>query len=311
MLRFALTRLAQTLPVLVGVTLVVFALIHLVPGSPARTALGVRATPAAVEKLEHQWGLDRPLPVQYANFVSRAVRGDLGQSTSYHRPTAEIVRERAPVTAWLVAYSTILASLIAVPLATLAASRPGGARDGAVRLFTVAGLGIPSFWLGVMLIQWLAVDGGLFPPSGFGEGIGGHLQSMFLPSLTVALAMSPLLARSLRAAMVKIATAEFVTTARSKGLSTWQVTSRHVLRNAVVPVIAVLAVNVGFLIGGTVVVEKVFALPGLGDLMFEAIARRDFQVVQGVTLVLAVLVVLVNLLADLLHARLDPRVRAA
>lgn len=307
---FVVRRLASSIPVLLAVTLAVFLLIHLVPGDPARTALGLSATPAAVEQLHQQWGLDEPLPQQYADFLGGLVQGDLGTSTTYDQSVTELVGERIGVTLWLVVFATLLVCAIAVPLALWASARPGGARDGVVRVLSVAGLGIPTFLLGTLLIQRVAIGTGLFPAAGFGEGVTGHVQSMFLPSLTIAVAMSPIVIRSLRAEIGKVAGADHVTTARSKGLSERTIRRRHVLRNALVPSITILAINVGFLVGGTIVVEQLFSLPGVGSLMIQAIQRRDFQVVQGVTLVLAVVVIVVNLTADLVHAWLDPRVRA-
>jgi ABC-type dipeptide/oligopeptide/nickel transport system permease component len=309
-LRFAGRRLLQSVPVLIGVTVLVFLLIHLVPGNPARSALGPRATPSAVQALEHAWGLDKPLPEQYALFVKRLASGNLGTSTTYNQSIGPLVTQRLPVTLWLIVYGTLLSCVIGVPLAVLSTLRPGGAIDGAVRFVSVAALGLPSFWLGILLVEWLAVRTGLFPPSGFGSGFAGHIQSMFLPSLTVALGVAPLLVRSLRAEMLTVATADYVTTARSKGLAPRRLLVRHVLRNALVPGVAVLAVNIGFFVGGTIVVEKIFGLPGLGDLMLQGIGTRDFQIVQSVTLVLAVMVIVVNLLADLANGWLDPRVEA-
>ncbi len=307
-LRFVARRLLIGLPVVIGVTLLVFVLIHLVPGNPARNALGTRATPQAVAALEHRWGLDKSLPEQYGRFVGRLATGDLGTSTSYNEAIGPLVARRLPVTLWLIVYATILACLIGVPLALLAATRPGGWVDGAVRFVSVAALGLPSFWLGILLAEWLGVRSGLFPASGFGEGFAGHLSSMFLPSLTVALGVAPLLIRALRAEMLTVATSDYVVTARSKGLSRWGVMRRHILRNALVPGLSVLAVSVSFFVGATIVVEKIFALPGLGDLMLQGISSRDFQVVQSVTLVLALLVIVVNIIADLATGWLDPRI---
>ena len=308
-LRYVGRRVLLSIPVLVGVTLVVFLLIHLVPGDPAETALGPRATPSAVRALDRAWGLDRPLPQQYELFMKHLATGNLGVSTTYGQPIGPLVAERLPVTLWLIVYGTLLSGLIGVPLALIAARRPGGPVDGGVRLVSVVSLGLPSFWLGILLVEWLAVRTGLFPPSGFGTGFLGHVQAMFLPSLTVALGVAPLVVRSLRAEMLKIATSDYVVTAHSKGLRPRRVLVRHVLRNALVPGVTVLAVNIGFFVGGTIVVEKIFALPGLGDLMLQGINTRDFQIVQSVTLVLAVMVIVVNLLADLVNGWLDPRVQ--
>lgn len=307
-LRFLARRVALGIPVLLGVTAMVFLLIHLVPGNPARNALGARATPQAVAALEHKWELDRPLPEQYTRFLGHLVTGDLGTSTSYNQAIGPLVRDRLPVTLWLVVCATLISCLIAVPLALLSARSPGGFVDGAVRLFSVAALGMPAFWVGILLVEWLGVRAGLFPASGFGDGFFGHVRSMVLPALTIALGSAPLMARALRAEMLSVVRSDYVVTARAKGLSPGRILRRHVLRNALVPGVAVLAINIGFFVGSTIVVEKIFALPGLGDLMLQGISSRDFQVVQSVTLVLAVLVVAINILADAVVAWLDPRV---
>lgn len=307
--RFLLRRIALAIPVLLGVTVVVFMLIHLVPGNPARNALGVRATPDAVAALEHKWGLDEPLPQQYVQFLGHVVTGDLGTSTSYNQAIGPLIGDRLPVTLWLIVCATLMSCLIGVPLALLSMSKEGGVVDGAARTLSIVALGMPSFWLGILLVEWLGVRAGLFPPSGFGEGFFGHLRSMVLPALTVALGSAPLMARALRAEMLTVTRSDYVVTARSKGLPSSRILGRHVLRNALVPGVAVLAVNIGFFVGGTIVVEKIFGLPGLGDLMLQGIASRDFQVVQSVTLVLAVLVVAVNVVADVVVAWLDPRVQ--
>ena len=305
--RFLVRRLLQAIPVVIGVTLVVFLLIHLVPGDPARTALGTHATPKAIERLHHEWGLDRSLPDQYKLFMERLVSGDLGTSLRYGRSAGALVIERLPVTIWLIVYSTVLTILIAVPLALWAASRPGRLRDKFVRIVSVAGLGVPGFWLGLVLIEYLAVEAQILPAAGFGSGVAGHLESLLLPSLTIAAGIVPLVVRSLRAEILKVSESEYVTTARAKGLTERRIRLRHVLRNALAPSVTVLAVNVSFLVGGTLVIERVFSLGGVGDLMLSAISARDFPVVQAVTLILAFLVVLVNIFGDLIQALLDPR----
>jgi peptide/nickel transport system permease protein len=309
--RFLVKRLLQAIPVVVGVTLVVFLLIHLVPGDPARTALGAHATPKAIARLHHEWGLDRSLPAQYRLFIERLFSGDLGTSLRYGRSAGALVIERLPVTIWLIVYSTILTILIAVPLALWAASKPGRLRDKTVRILSVAGLGVPGFWLGLVLIEYVAVEAQVLPAAGFGSGAAGHLESLLLPSLTIAAGIVPLVVRSLRAEVLKVAESEYVTTARAKGLTERRIRLRHVLRNALAPSVTVLAVNVSFLVGGTLVIERVFSLGGVGDLMLSAISARDFPVVQAVTLILAFLVVLVNIFGDLIQALLDPRVEAS
>jgi peptide/nickel transport system permease protein len=309
-LAYTLRRLAQLVPVAFGVTFLTFLLVHLLPGDPAGAVLGTRATPQLVEQLHKQWGLDRSLPEQYWLYVQRLAHGDLGDSLLYNVPVRSMVIERTPVTLWLLVYSTLLAMLIAVPLATLAARRKDGPVDQIVRAVPIVGLGMPAFWLGIMLILLLSVDvWKIFPVGGYGNGVGGHLVSMFLPSLTIAIGTAPLLIRSLRASLLGVLESDYITTARAKGLPERRVLVRHALRNGIMPMITVLGINLGFLIANTVVVEKVFTLPGVGAMIFDGISQRDFSVVQGVTLVLATLVVLVNVAIDITYSLLDPRVR--
>jgi len=306
---FVVQRLLLLVPVAVGVTIVVFFMVHLIPGDPAATILGIHATPKTIALLHQQWGLNRPLPSQYWLFLDRLLHGNLGQSLYYGTSVSSLILSHLPPTLWLLGYATVLTVLISVPLAVLAASRRDGIRDHVVRAVPLVGLGMPQFWLGFLLIYGFAVSLRIFPVSGYGSGFTGHLRSMFLPGLTVAFALTPVVIRSLRASMLNVLTAEYIVTARSKGVSPQRLFLRHVLRNAVIPAVTVLAINIGFLIGATVIIEQIFAVPGIGQLMINSIFQRDFPVVQGVTLVFGVMVVLVNLLADLAYAALDPRVR--
>jgi peptide/nickel transport system permease protein len=297
-------------PIVLGVTILVFFLIHLVPGDPARTILGNQATDARVALLRHTWGLDRPLPVQYEKFMGRLVHGDLGSSLFYNVGAGRLVVDRLPVTLWLIGFGTILAILIAVPLAAIAATRRDRLPDHVVRVVPLVGLGFPPFWVGIVLLLVFGLHfGRLFPVGGYGSGFFGHLHSMFLPALTVALGIAPILVRSLRVSLIEVLESDYVTTARSKGIPERRVLARHGLRNAVISTVTVLGVNIGYLVGGTLLVEQVFAVPGIGQLMINSINDRDFPVVQAVTFVFAVMVVLVYLLSDLVHASLDPRVR--
>jgi len=305
---FVVQRLLLLLPVAVGVTIIVFFMVHLIPGDPAATILGIHATPKAIALLHQQWGLNRPLPSQYWLFVDRLFHGNLGQSLFYGASVSSLILSHLPPTLWLLGYAIVLTVLISVPLAVLAASRQDALRDHVVRAVPLVGLGMPQFWLGFLLIYVFAISLRIFPVSGYGTGFTGHLQSMFLPSLTVAFALTPVVIRSLRASMLNVLTAEYIVTARSKGVSSRRLFQRHVLRNAVIPAVTVLAINIGFLVGATVIIEQIFAIPGIGQLMINAIFQRDFPVVQGVTLVFAIMVVLVNLLADMSYAALDPRV---
>jgi peptide/nickel transport system permease protein len=306
---FVVRRLLMLIPVAVGVTIVAFFMIHLIPGDPARTILGLHATPQRIAILHRQWGLDRPLVSQYWLFMDRLLHGNLGQSLYYGGSAATIIFQRIPPTLWLIVYSAVIAVVISVPLATIAATRKDAVRDQVVRAVPLLGLGMPPFWVGILLVYALAIKVRAFPVSGYGDGFFGHLHSMFLPALTVAIALAPVVIRALRASMLNVLGAEYITTARSKGVPASRLFLRHVLRNAVIPAVTVPGINIGFLVGGTVIIENIFAIPGIGQLMINSVFQRDFPVVQGVALVFAILVVLVNLLADLSYAALDPRVR--
>jgi peptide/nickel transport system permease protein len=306
---FVFRRLALLVPTAIGVTIITFFMVHLIPGDPAVTVLGEHATPATVAILHHQWGLDKPLIDQYWLFIDRLVHGNLGESLYYQVPVWGLITSRLPATLWLLCYAAVIAIVISVPLAVLAASRKDAVRDHIVRVVPLLGLGMPAFWFGLILQTWLGTKLRLFPVTGYGQGFIGHVHTMFLPSLTVAIALCPVLIRSLRASMLNVLGADFITTARAKGVPAPRLLVRHVLRNAVIPAVTVLGINVGFLIGGTLIVEQVFAVPGIGSLMIGSILERDFPVVQGVALVFGVLVVMVNLLTDVAYAALDPRVR--
>ena len=306
---FVIHRLVLLVPTVLGVTIITFFMIHLIPGDPARTILGIHATPRAIAILHAQWGLNRPLADQYWLYMDRLVHGNLGQSLYYGTGVSGLITSRLPVTLWLIIYAAALAVIISVPLAILAASRKDGIRDHAVRLIPLLGLGMPAFWLALILQSGLSVRYRLFPVTGYGTGLAGHLHSMFLPSLTVAIALCPVIIRSLRASMLDVLGADFITTARAKGVPASRLFIRHVLRNAIIPAITVLGINIGFLIGNTLIVEQVFGLPGVGSLMIQSIFERDFPVVQAVALVFGIMVVLVNLLTDVAYATLDPRVR--
>src|SRR6266478_745273 len=305
---FVVQRLLLLVPVAVGVTIVVFFMVHLIPGDPAATILGIHATPQTIALLHQQWGLNRPLPSQYWLFLDRLLHGNLGQSLYYGTSVSSLILSHLPPTLWLLGYATVLTALISVPLAVLAASRRDGIRDHVVRAVPLVGLGMPQFWLGFLLIYAFAMSLRIFPVCGYCSGFPGHLRSMFPLSLTVALALTPVVIRSLRASMLDVLGADYIPTATSKGVSPRRLYVRHALRNAVIPAVTVLAINIGFLIGATVIIEQIFAIPGIGQLMINSIFQRDFPVVQGVTLVFAIMVVLTNLLADLSYAALDPRV---
>jgi len=307
-LTYVLRRLVAVLPVLFGITLIVFFMIHLVPGNPARTLLGTRATDESVAALEKVFGLDQPIWKQYLDYLGRLAHGDLGRSFFYNTDVSGLVTGRLPATLWLIVSAIILALLISIPLAVLAASHRGSVLDQVIRAVPLVGLGMPAFWVGIMLVLIFGLKLRLFPVSGFGDDTIGHLRSIILPALTVALALTPILIRSLRTSMLAVLDSDYVVTARAKGLSHRRIILGHTLRNAAVSSVTVLGVNIAYLVGSTLVIERVFALPGIGTLMLDAIFNRDFAVVQAVTLVFAVMVVIVNLTTDVVHAALDPRV---
>ncbi len=306
-LSFIPGRLVQAIPVVFGVTILVFFLAQLLPGNPAVAMLGDKATPERIEALNKQLGLDRPVWEQYLAYLGRLLHGDLGTSLTYQSPVSQLVLGALPVTLLLITYAVLLALVISIPLAGVAASRPNGMRDLGVRGFTLLGQGMPQMWVGIMLILLLALRFDLFPVGGYGSG-PELLRIMFLPSLTLAIALCPTLIRSLRASMIKVLDAEYIATARSKGSGGLDLYRRHVVRNAMLPAVSVIGVNLSYLVGGSIIVEKVFALPGLGSLMVEAIFARDFPTIQGVTLFVGLLVVLIGVLTDVVYALLDPRV---
>lgn len=306
--RAAGLALARILPVMLGVVVAVFFLLRMVPGDPASMILGERATPEAIAGLRAKLGLDLPLWRQFAGFLGGVVtRFDTGDSLVTGRSTRELILEKAPVSLGIVVFALVLALLIAVPLALAAATRRDGWVDHAVRILPTVGMGMPLFWIGLLLIVAFAVQLGWFPVGGFDPE--EPLGSLFLPALAVALGLAPPLIRSLRTQLIEVLSADFVTTLRAARVPERRILARHVLRGAALPTLNLLSVNVAYLIGGTLVVEKVFGINGLGTLLFQSIGNRDFPVVQGIALYCAVLVVVVTAVAEGLSALLDPRLR--
>lgn len=306
--RHVALRLLQLVPTLFGVSIVVFLLLQLVPGDPARTLLGPTARPEAVASLREDLGLTRPLVDQYTDFMGGVVTGDPGTSITYDVPLVDLISQRWAPTAWLVLYATVLVVVITVPLALAAARRPGGWADQVVRAVSLVSLGMPSFWLGLLFVLFFGLNLGWFPVSGYGEGVGGHLHSLFLPALTTALTMTPMTVRSLRASLIDVLESDYMVAVRAKGLSAPRTMAIYALRVAILPTVTVLGVNLGWLVGNTVVTEQVFVVPGLGSLMIDAIVNRDFPLVQYLALVFAAVVVIVSLATDVARASLDPRV---
>jgi peptide/nickel transport system permease protein len=295
--------------VIIGITLASFVLIHLVPGDPIRIMLGGKATKEHVAEVSHELKLDRPLPVQYLTFVGGAAHGDLGESIILQRPVSGVVSERIGPSLFLLTYATLIGVALALPLGIISALRRNRTVDHGIRLLTLVAFAMPSFWLGLILIRTFSLNLGLFPVSGYGSGFFGHVHSLTLPALTIGLFLTSMLVRSLRASLLDVFSEEFVEAARARGLPESRVVLKHSLRNALMATLTVLAVNIGWLIGGAVVIEKVFDIPGLGQLLVDSIFTRDFPLLQGLTLVFGLLVIAINLLSDLAYAVIDPRVR--
>ena len=307
-LSYILGRLVQMVPVVLGVVLIAFLTIQLVPGDPVRIMLHGRATEEVIAAAHARLGLDQPVPVQFARFVGNALHGDLGTSIIQQAPVTAIILERLGASLFLLTYSALIAVLLAVPLAILSAARHGRPIDHAIRIGGMIGFAMPPFWMGLLLMLLFGLTLGLFPISGYGRGFLGHVVHLTLPSLTIALFLAPILIQSLRGSMLEVMTADYVEVARAKGLSERRILIKHVLRNALIPTITVLAVNIGWLLSGAVIVEYVFSIPGLGSLLVRAVGFRDYPVIQGLALVFAMLVVIVNLLADLAYMLVDRRV---
>jgi peptide/nickel transport system permease protein len=307
---YAIRRLLHALLVLAGVVVITFLLLHLIPGDPARTMLGNRATPAAVATLRHQWGLDRPLWAQFGSFAGRLLtHGDTGDSLFYKVPTRQLVLPRVGVTLELVALAAVFCVLLTVPLAAWAAIRKDRLADQVIRIVPTLGAGLPAIWIGLLLTVLFGVHLRWFPVGGAGPGPWLTFRGLILPAFTAATAIVPLLIRSLRAGILEVLESDYIAAARAKSLSEPRVLLVHATRNAAVPTLTLLGLNIAYLVGGTVVIERVFAIDGLGGLMFDAISNRDFPVVQGVALFFGIVVVLVNLLTELAASALDPRLR--
>ena len=308
-MNYAIRRIGQTLPVAALVTVLIFLLIKLLPGDPAAAILGDRASDAAIRALRTKWGLDRPLLEQYVVYMRNLVTGDLGLSLRYQTPVADLLPRRVTVTLFLVVYSMFLSVLIAVPLALLAAIHRDRWPDQLIRGLIALPLASPAFWIGILLLIVFALKLGWFPAAGYGEGFLGHLRHLFLPALTLSYAFAAILARNLRSSLIDVQATTYVDFARAKGLAQRTVLFHHVLRAALLPIVTLIGVRLSFAIGGSVVIETVFALPGLGSWMVESIMARDYMVVQTLTLTFALGAMLINLTTDLIYPLLDPRVR--
>jgi peptide/nickel transport system permease protein len=301
-------RLVQLIPVLFGITLVDFFLLRLMPGDAVVVMLGTHYTPQKAAILRAQLGLNKPVWQQYLIFMSNLLHLRLGNSIFYGSSVLTLIGQRLPVTIFLVVYAGALALAVSVPIATLAALRRGGIIDQTSRLVFLITAAMPTFWVGIILILIFSVHWQVFPLAGYGTSFVTNLRNLFLPSLTIALGFMAVFVRTLYNSILDILQAHYLDTARAKGLTQRRVIWRHVLRNALLSLVTVLGVTLSYAIGSTVVVEDIFALPGLGSLLTSSIYNRDLSVVQGIALTFALFVVFVSLATDVVYAALDPRI---
>ncbi len=305
-------RIALTVPTLLLVSGLVFSLLLLLPGDPVLVILGPEASPEERQALARELGTDQPVPVQYLAWLTRALQGDLGRSPRTQQPVVRAIGERLPPTLELAGLGMALAIAGGGILGLAAAWRPGSWLDRLSLAVCTLGVAVPTFWLGILLVLGLSLHLGLLPPSGYvppREGLVANLRAMVLPATTVAATMGAVIARTVRASVVEVGGEMYIVTARAKGLPEVAVFLRHVLRNALVPILAIIGLQVGRLMGGMVITETIFAIPGIGRLAVDSVLARDFLTVQGVVLVMAVWVLLANLIVDVLHLVADPRIR--
>lgn len=307
-LNYLVVRLIQIIPTFLLIMVVAFVLVRLLPGDPASAILGLKATDADVLRLNAEYGLDKPIPVQFLFFLRNFLQGNLGESIILKVPVISLILQRMPVTLFLTGFAASLAVTLAVPLALLSAIERDSPVDTAIRTGFQIGLSMPVFYIGILLLTFLAARLHWFPVGGFGITFGEKLYHLLLPALTLAFSLSAVLMRNLRNSIIEVLNADYVDFARAKGLRSRLVLGRHVLRNALISTVALFVLNIGTLLGGAVITESVFAIPGVGRLMIDSIYGRDYPVIQGLTLALAILVSLVFLATDMLQASLDPRI---
>jgi peptide/nickel transport system permease protein len=311
---YLIRRILLATPTVLGVLLAVFLLIRLVPGDVVTQLIGLEATisPKRVEELRRLFGLDRPLPVQFGEYLIDVSRGNLGKSLRTGRPVGPELARRFPITMQLAAMGVLIALAIGIPAGILAATQRGRPGDYAITGFVLVGLSVPSFWLAVLLILLFALRLGWLPPTGYispAEDLAASFRHMLLPAVSLGLVLAAAITRIVRSSLLEVLGRYYIRTARAKGLAEGRVLLRHALRNALIPVITVIGLQFGTLLGGTVIIEQIFSLPGIGRYALEGINLRDYPVIQGAVLSIALAFVLVNLVVDLAYGVIDPRIR--
>jgi peptide/nickel transport system permease protein len=314
MTAFLLRRLLIGVATLVAASMLVFSVMELLPGDPARLMLGMNASPDAIAALRNQMGLDEPVVVRYLSWVGGMIVGDFGRSFTYSAPVMSLIAERAVVSVPLALIALVLSTAIAIPVGIFAAARRGRMGDTVAMGTAQVGVAVPNFWFALLLVyvfavwlRWLPAGG--FP--GWGGGIWQGLKALILPAIALALPQAAILARVTRSAMLDVLGEDYIRTARAKGMPRQTVLWRHALRNAMIPVLTIMGLQFAFLLAGTIIIENVFYLPGLGRLVFQAITQRDLIVVEGIVMLLVASIVVINLLVDICYALVDPRLRAA
>jgi peptide/nickel transport system permease protein len=312
MLRFVLQRLLATIPLLLIVSLLVFSLVLLIPGDPAFQLAGEDATPEEVEAIREAMGLNDPVMVRYVRWLGGVVQGDLGTSLFSDQPVLDVLLERLPVTLSLAVTAILISLAIAIPAGIIAGTRPGSPADRVVTVVSSVGLAVPNFWLGLMLVLLLAIRHAWFPATGYvpiSDSLSGWWAHIVLPAFTLGLAAAAILTRQLRGAMVDVMDQDYVRTARAKGLPERAVTVKHAFKNAAIPMVTILGVQTNSLLGGTIIVEQIFGMPGIGQLAVASVFTRDLPMIQGVVIMAVVVAVLVNLLVDVSYGYFNPKVR--
>ena len=312
---YLLRRLIQIPFVLIVVSIIIFALIHVTPGDPIQIMLGLETSPDAVAALRNQYSLDRPLPEQYIIWLTKALQGNLGQSIRLHQPVTEMIAERFPVSLKLAAVSMFFALLLALPAGILSAIRRNTWLDYLCTGISIGGLSIPNFTLALLLIFVFAVKLHWFPITGIGSAamgpktFWGALAPYILPALALGIQQTAILTRLLRSSMLDVLSQDYIRTAQAKGVSNWSVMTIHALKNALIPLVTVTAIQFGYLVGITITIEFIFAIPGMGFALLNAVIYRDFPVIQGFTLIMAIFFIVANLLADIIYTLIDPRIK--
>jgi len=312
MTAFLLKRSFILLVTLILVSVVIFAVLMVIPGDPAQVILGLHANPATVQELRHKLGLDRPVALQYLSYIKNLAMGDMGRSIAYDVPTSSLILSRLSVTVPLALLSMVLAIFISIPMGIYSSLHRNQVGDYGVMVFSQIGLAVPAFWAGILLILLFAVTLHWFPAGGFHpwlESPAKALKSLLLPAFALGLVRAAVLTRMTRSSMLEVLGEDYIRTARSKGLPKERVVYKHALRNAIIPIVTIIGLQAGDLLAGAIIIENVFHLPGIGRLVFEAIGQRDLPVIQGTVLLIAMVIVLINFVTDVAYGFFDPRIR--